>query len=70
MVNIQTGSPWENVTLTALGRDRSLYFDMLEEGILLSSILVVQWSNDLEIQCISFLRCVSNNFLRERRKII
>lgn len=35
MVNIQTGSPWENVTLTALGRDRSLYFDMLEEGILL-----------------------------------
>ena len=34
MVNIQTGSPWENVTLTALGRDRSLYFDMLEEGIL------------------------------------
>ena len=32
IVNFQTGSPWETVTLTALGRDRSVYFNILEEG--------------------------------------
>ena len=32
MVNLQTGTPWETVTLTALGRDRSIYFTILEEG--------------------------------------
>ena len=26
------GVPWETVTLTALGKNRQLYFDMLEEG--------------------------------------
>lgn len=32
MVNITTGSPFETVTLTALGRDRNLYFNILEEA--------------------------------------
>lgn len=26
------GIPWETVQLTAFGRDKSLYFDILEEG--------------------------------------
>ena len=34
MVNFQTGSPWETVTLTALGRDRNIYFKILDEGLL------------------------------------
>ena len=33
MVDFQTGSPWETVTLTALGRDRTLYFKILEQGL-------------------------------------
>jgi chaperone BCS1 len=32
MVNLQTGSPWETVTLTALGRNRDVYFRILEHG--------------------------------------
>lgn len=32
MVNFQTGSPWETVTLTALGRDKDVYVRILEEG--------------------------------------
>ena len=32
IVDFSTGSPWETVTLTALGRDRSLYTDILQEG--------------------------------------
>lgn len=32
MVDFQTGSPWETVTLTALGRDRTLYFKILEQA--------------------------------------
>lgn len=31
-IDIQMGIPFETVELTALGRDRSLYFDMLEEA--------------------------------------
>ena len=30
--DFQMGIPWETVTLTALGRNKQLYFDMLEEG--------------------------------------
>lgn len=32
IVDFSTGSPWETVTLTALGRDRTLYTDILQEG--------------------------------------
>ena len=32
IVDFSTGSPWETVTLTALGRDRNLYTDILQEG--------------------------------------
>jgi chaperone BCS1 len=31
-IDIQQGIPFETVTLTALGRNRQLYFDILEEG--------------------------------------
>ena len=32
VVDLATGSPWETVTLTTLGRNQSLYFNILEEG--------------------------------------
>ena len=32
MVNFNTGTPWETVQLTAFGRNRSLYFDILNEA--------------------------------------
>lgn len=31
-LDLHMGVPWETVTLTALGRDKTLYFKMLEEG--------------------------------------
>lgn len=33
MVDLQTGTPWESVTFTALGTDRKLFFNILEEGM-------------------------------------
>lgn len=33
MVNFQTGTPWETVTLTTVGRRRDVYFNILDEGI-------------------------------------
>lgn len=32
MVDLHTGSPWETVTLTALGRNKQVYFDLLHEA--------------------------------------
>ena len=32
MVDLQHGIPWETVTLTSLGRNKGLYFDMLDEA--------------------------------------
>lgn len=32
-VSFETGSPWETVTLTSLGTDRSVYFKILEKGM-------------------------------------
>lgn len=32
MVDLHTGTPWESVTFTALGRDRQLFFNILQEG--------------------------------------
>lgn len=31
-LDIQMGIPWETVQLTAFGRDRNIYFSILEEG--------------------------------------
>lgn len=31
-LDIQMGIPWETVQLTALGRDKNIYFNILEEG--------------------------------------
>lgn len=33
MVDLQTGTPWESVTFTALGTDRKVFFNILEEGM-------------------------------------
>ena len=38
MVNFQTGTPWETVTLTTIGRNRRVYFQMLEEGAIYTII--------------------------------
>lgn len=32
MVDLHTGTPWESVTFTALGRDRQIFFNILQEG--------------------------------------
>jgi hypothetical protein len=32
MVDLQTGTPWESVTFTALGADRKVFFNILKEG--------------------------------------
>ena len=32
MVDLHSGSPWETVTLTSVGRNKQIYFDMLEES--------------------------------------
>ena len=32
MVDFNTGTPWETVTLTAFGQDRSMYFELLENA--------------------------------------
>lgn len=42
MVNFQTGSPWETVTLTSLGWDRNIYINLLEEGLRL-------WQNGIDL---------------------
>lgn len=34
MVDLHTGTPWESVTFTALGRDRQIFFNILQEGTL------------------------------------
>lgn len=31
-LDIQMGIPWETVQLTAFGRNRNIYFNILEEG--------------------------------------
>lgn len=33
MVNLQNGTPFETVTLTAIGRNRDVYFGILNEGV-------------------------------------
>lgn len=33
MIDLQTGTPWESVTFTALGTDRKVFFNLLEEGV-------------------------------------
>ncbi len=32
MMDLHTGIPWESVTFTALGRDRQIFFNILQEG--------------------------------------
>lgn len=31
-LDLHMGIPWETVTLTAFGRDKTLYYEILEEG--------------------------------------
>ena len=33
MIDLQTGTPWDSVTFTALGTDRKVFFNILEEGV-------------------------------------
>jgi hypothetical protein len=36
------GVPWETVTLTAFGRDKHMYFSILEEGIYVVYVTIDQ----------------------------
>lgn len=38
MVDLHTGTPWESVTFTALGRDRQIFFNILQEGTFLYAL--------------------------------
>lgn len=40
-LDLHMGIPWETVTLTAFGRDKSIYFRILEEGKLNQKIVVL-----------------------------
>lgn len=33
MIDLNTGTPWESVTFTALGTDREIFFNILQEGL-------------------------------------
>lgn len=33
MINLNTGTPWESVTFTALGTNREIFFNILQEGL-------------------------------------
>lgn len=35
------GTPWETVQLTAFGRNKALYFDILEEGNYIYNLLTI-----------------------------
>lgn len=48
MVDLHTGTPWESVTFTALGRDRQIFFNILQEG----NIDVLLWSVLLYVICV------------------
>jgi len=37
-LDLHMGIPWETVQLTAFGKDRSIYFNILEEGLVLTNI--------------------------------
>lgn len=45
MIDLHTGTPWESVTFTALGRDRQIFFNILQEGTRLHMSIVYdkQW---------------------------
>lgn len=32
MVDLNKGTPWESVTFTAFGRDKQIFFNILQEG--------------------------------------
>lgn len=33
MIDLHTGTPWESVTFTALGTNREIFFNILQEGM-------------------------------------
>lgn len=33
MIDLHSGTPWESVTFTALGTNREIFFNILEEGL-------------------------------------
>lgn len=32
MIDLHTGTPWESVTFTAIGSNREVFFNILQEG--------------------------------------
>lgn len=47
MLNLNTGVPWESVKLTTLGRDRRLYFDILDEGKSFFTFVYFQFQSNI-----------------------
>lgn len=48
MIDLHTGTPWESVTFTALGRDRQIFFNILQEG---TGYISTVGQNDLSLLC-------------------
>ncbi|KAJ8957611.1 hypothetical protein NQ314_006514 [Rhamnusium bicolor] len=46
-LDLHMGTPWETVQLTAFGRNKALYFSILEEGIAIMLAWVLDFSGDL-----------------------
>lgn len=42
-LDLHMGVPWETVTLTAFGRDKTLYYGILEEGKFQRKFIVIKW---------------------------
>jgi len=42
-LDLHMGVPWETVQLTAFGKDRSIYFNILEEGWFLTKYLLIRY---------------------------
>lgn len=54
MVDLHTGTPWESVTFTAFGRDRQIFFNILQEG---------RKSHPEDLRCSLVASCSRNHVL-------
>lgn len=51
MVDLHTGTPWESVTFTAFGRNRQIFFNILQEG---------RESQSEDLRCSLIVSCARN----------
>ena len=63
MIDLHTGTPWETVTLTAIGRNKQLFFDILNQCKLKSGKYNETSECDLcsiaQLVCMSFILAIA-----------